>query len=155
MNRPDDTERERTVDHAGVVPVSVVVQFVVLTTSDAEEVETGATVWMSGATCVLASALASCCVSVDAEPKPARVPLVEVELPGETTRMLVPSWLIWSWTWARAPSPMPTVSTTAVMPMRIPSMVSADRRRWVRTASVAVSSVSRQVTSRPRARTVR
>ena len=37
------------------------------------------------------------------------------------------------------------MSTTAVMPMRMPSIVSAERRRWVRTASVAVRSVSRQV----------
>src|SRR5262245_43338307 len=81
MNRPDDTERERTVDQAGIVPVNVVVQFVEFTTSDADDVDTGATVWMSGATDGSANAVASCWVSVEADPNPPRAPVAEVELP--------------------------------------------------------------------------
>ena len=147
-NRPEVTPRERTADQLGVVPVRVVVQLVEPTTSDADVVDVGATDCTSGAVAGAARASASCCVSVDAEPKPPRVPVVEVELPGETTRMLVPSSLIWSCTLAFAPFPMPTVRTTAVMPMRMPSVVSAERSRCVRTASVAVRSVSRQVIGR-------
>ena len=109
-------------------------------------VDAGATVWTSGAAARRCSASASRTVSVDAEPKPPRTPVDDVELPGETTRTFVPSALIWSWTSARAPSPSPTVSTTAVMPIRIPSIVSSERRRWLRTASAAVRNVSRQLT---------
>src|SRR4249919_3152182 len=43
---------------------------------------------------------------------------------------------------------MPTVSTTALMPMRMPSIVSAERSRWVRTASNAERKVSRQLMPR-------
>ena len=136
--RPEVTDRERTVLQLGQVPVRVVVQFLDPLTSEAEVVEVGATVWMSGATDLASSASASWTVSVDAEPKPPRVPLLLVELPGETTSRLVPSSLIWACTLALAPWPRPTVSTTAVMPIRMPSMVRADRSRWVRTASVAV-----------------
>ncbi len=150
MNRPEVTPRERTSFQLGVVPVKVVVQLVDPFTSEADDVEVAATAWMSGATAFEASAAASCVVSVDAEPKPPRVPVELVLLPGEITRRFVPSSLIWSCTWARAPWPSPTVMTTAVMPMRIPSMVSAERSRWVRTASVAVRKVSRQLTTSPR-----
>ena len=77
--------------------------------------------------------------------------------PGEITSRLVPSSLIWSWTSALAPWPSPTVRTTAVIPMRMPSMVRAERSRWVRTASVAVRKVSRQLMPSPphRRRSVR
>jgi len=88
-------------------------------------------------------------LSVEAEPNPPRAPEVSVVLPGEITRRLVPSSLIWSCTCALAPRPSPTVSTTAVMPIRIPSIVSAERSLCVRTASVAVRSVSSQVTVPP------
>ena len=49
MKRPDVTPRERTSCQLGVVPVSVVVQFVVPLTSDADVVDTGATAATSGA----------------------------------------------------------------------------------------------------------
>ncbi len=58
--------------------------------------------------------------------------------PGETISRLLPSELIWSLTWAEAPWPSPTVSMTAAMPIRMPSMVRADRIRRVRIASSAV-----------------
>ena len=93
---------------------------------------------------------------VDADPKPPRRPvLASVVLPGEITSRLVPRALMLSRTSALAPSPRPTVSTTALMPMRMPSMVSAERRRWVRTASPAVRKVSRQFTvARPPVRSM-
>jgi len=84
---------------------------------------------MSGATTGLASAVASRVVSVDADPRPPRMPLVVVVLPGETMSRLLPSWLIWLRTCACAPWPRPTVSITAAMPIRMPSMVSPDRSR--------------------------
>ncbi len=149
-NRPDVTPRERTVFQLGVVPVSVVVQFVLPLTSDTDEVEVAATASMSGAAAFDERAAASCTVSVDAEPNPPRAPDVSVVLPGEITSRFVPSSLIWSWTCAFAPWPRPTVRTTAVMPIRMPSMVSAERSRCVRTASVAVRNVSRQFTMSPR-----
>src|SRR6478672_1328638 len=98
MNRPEVTPRERTTDQLGEVPVRVVVQFVEFSTRAADVVETGATDCTSGATERVASAVASCWVNVEADPKPPRVPVVEVELPGDTTRMFVPSSSIWSWT---------------------------------------------------------
>jgi hypothetical protein len=129
------------------VPVSVVVQFVDPARSDADVVETGAAACTSGAVTGEVNELASWRVKVDAEPNPPRVPELLVELPGDTTRTFVPSSLIWSCTLALAPAPRPTVSTTAVIPIRMPSIVSADRRRWVRTASAAVRIVSRHVTA--------
>ena len=45
--------------------------------------------------------------------------------PGETISRLVPSELIWALHLPAAPWPRPTVSTTAAMPIRMPSMVSA------------------------------
>jgi hypothetical protein len=146
MKRPVETPRERTSLQAGVVPVSVVVQFVDPARNAADVVDAGAAVCTSGAVTGELRAAASWRVKVDAEPNPPRVPEVLVELPGETTSTFVPSSLIWSWTLAFAPAPSPTVYTTAVIPIRMPSIVSAERRRWVRTASVAVRIVSRQVT---------
>ena len=151
MKRPDATPRERTVRQLTVVPVSVVVQLFDPAWSAADVAATGATAAMSGVAAPGRSAAASCSVKVEAEPNPPRVPDVVVELPGEITSTLVPSSLIWSWTFALAPWPIPTVSTTAVMPIRMPSIVNAERRRCVRTASVAVRNVSLQVTGpRPR-----
>lgn len=144
--RPLVTSRDRTVFQASVVPVSVVVQLVSPTISEAVEVAVPATATTSGAASSPASASTSAVVSVDAEPKPPRAPVLSVELPGEITSTLVPSSSIWSRTSALAPWPSPTVSTTAPMPMRMPSMVSAERSRWVRTASMLVPKVSRQVT---------
>ena len=122
---------------------------VVPLTSDADVVDTGATASMSGAAALDRSVSASCSVSVDADPNPPRTPADDVELPGEITSRLVPSALMSSCTWARAPWPMPTVSTTAVIPMRMPSIVSAERSRCERTASVAVWSTSRQFMQAP------
>ena len=50
----------------------------------------GATAVMSGATVCSASAVASPVVSVEAEPKPPRTPLLLVVLPGETMSRLLP-----------------------------------------------------------------
>ena len=88
--------RLRTCSHAGVVPATVVVQVLELMSSvrDADEDWTGATALMSGATVLEARAVASACVSVDAEPNPWRMPLEDVELPGETVSRLVPSELM-------------------------------------------------------------
>ena len=132
------------------MPVRVVVQLVSPAFIDTELVAVAVTASTSGATTSSASASASPIVRVDAVPKPPRMPESSVELPGDTTRTLVPSSSIWSWTSARAPRPMPTVRITAVIPIRIPSIVRADRRRWVRTASAAVKRVSRQFMPRPR-----
>src|SRR5664279_4623710 len=68
MNRPEVTPRERTTFQLGVVPVSVVVQLVDPLTSDTDDVEIGATAWMSGAAALDWSARASWTVNVDAEP---------------------------------------------------------------------------------------
>ena len=144
-NRPLVTARERTVCQLEVVPVSVVVQLVVPLVSDTLRVTVGATAWTSGALAVELRASASWMVRVDDVPNPPREPELLVELPGETTRMFVPSWLISDCTWACAPWPSPTERITAMMPIRMPSMVSADRSRCVRTASTAVRKVSRQV----------
>ena len=151
MNRPSAAPRDRVVCQLGVVPVRVVVQFapVVGLTSSADVVDTGLTASTSGAVTFEVRAAASACVKVVAVPKPPRPPVVLVELPGDTTSRFVPSSLIWSRTVAEAPCPMPTVSTTAVIPMRIPSIVSAERRRCDRTASMAVQKVSRHVTGGP------
>ena len=144
-NRPWVRLRARTGSQSGVVPTTFVVQFVVPAVSDCEPVTTGATLAMSGATTGLASAVASRVVRVDADPRPPRIPLVVVVLPGETMSRLLPSWLIWSRTWACAPWPSPTVSITAAMPIRMPSMVSDERIRRERMASRAVRNVSPQV----------
>ena len=146
------TARERTVDQDGVVPVSVVVQLVSPTVNDTWAVLVGATASMSGATSEDANASASPAVSVEDEPNPPRTPLLLVVLPGEITSTLVPSSLIWSRTSARAPFPSPTVRITAVMPIRMPSIVSAERRRCVRTASTAVRNVSLHVIASPAVR---
>ena len=58
-----------------------------------------------------------------------------VVLPGVTTSRLDPRALMALATFACAPWPRPTVSMTAAMPMRMPSMVSTDRIRRARIAS--------------------
>ena len=136
----------------GVVPVKVVVQFapVVGLTNSADVVDTGLTAATSGAVTFEVRAAASAWVKVETVPKPPRTPALLVELPGDTTSRFVPSSLIWSCTVAEDPCPMPTVSTTAVIPTRIPSIVSEERSRCDRTASIAVQNVSRQLTGGPR-----
>ena len=99
--------RPRTVSHEGSVPTTVVVQLVVPATrvSDCEVV--GATASMSGATVFDARAVASPTVRVEAEPKPPRMPELDVVLPGETVRRLEPSAVISELTCCWAPSPRP------------------------------------------------
>ena len=97
-NRPSATVRARTPSHDGVVPTTLVVQLVLPLTSDASVVETGATAAMSGAVVWSANATASRVVSVEAEPRPPRMPPVVVDEPGETISRLLPSELIWAFT---------------------------------------------------------
>ena len=143
-NRPSAVERARTPSQLGVVPTTLVVQLVLPLTSDVCALDTGATAAMSGAVGAVAKAAASRSVSVDAEPRPPRMPPIEVELPGETISRLLPSELIWALTCADAPCPRPTVSMTAAMPIRMPSIVRAERIRRVWIASKAVRPVSTQ-----------
>src|SRR6266536_4119771 len=80
-NRPLASVRPRTSCQDGVVPTTVVVQFVEPLTTDCEPCSTGATPATSGAAVCDDSAAASAVVSVDAEPKPPRSPPL-VALPG-------------------------------------------------------------------------
>src|SRR6476661_1173177 len=73
-NDPYAVVRERTSAHAAVVPTTVVVQDVEFAVNASEDCLTGATPAMSGATTGEASAVASSSVSVDADPKPPRIP---------------------------------------------------------------------------------
>ena len=85
-------------------------------------------------------------VSVEAEPKPPRTPVVLVVLPGETISRLLPSDRdLGAHLPAGALSPRPTVRITAAIPIRMPSMVSPERSRWLRMASQPVRSVSQPV----------
>src|SRR5450759_1882309 len=90
--RPSVRLRALTASQSGVVPTTLVVQFVLPAVNDCEPVTTGATRAMSGATTGLASALASRVVSVDADPRPPRIQLVLIELTGETMKRLLHRW---------------------------------------------------------------
>src|SRR5664280_195096 len=149
MNLPSVIDRPRTVSHEGSVPTTVVVQLVVPAARLSDTVEAGATALTSGATTFDERAAASPTVSVDAEPNPPRIPALEVVLPGVTVRRFEPSAEIWELTCCCAPSPSPTVRITAVMPIMMPSTVSAERRRWETTASSPVRKVSRTFIDRP------
>ena len=105
----------------------------------------GATALMSGATIGFDRAATSDVVSVDAVPSASRMPVLEVELPGEIVSTFEPSAVISEVTWPWAPSPNPTVRMTAAIPMRMPSTVSADRRRWLSTPLTPVRNVSSQL----------
>ena len=146
MNRPWVMERPRTVSHDGQVPTTVVVQLVVPATSDSDSEEVGATAPMSGATVLESSAVALARVSVDAVPNPPRIPELEVVLPGEMVNRFEPSAVISELTCCWAPSPRPTVRITAVIPIMMPSTVSAERSRWDTTASRPVRKVSTRFT---------
>ena len=146
--RPEDSVRARTLSQSGVVPTTELVQVVEPTVRTWEPVLTGATLPMSGATAGSAKALASAIVRVVAVPRPPRTPLV-VELPGETISKLLPRLLIWSSTACCAPGPSPTVRVTDAMPMKMPSTVSNERSRCVRTASSAIRQVSVHLMARP------
>ena len=89
MNRPSVIDRPRTVSHEGSVPTTVVVQLVDPATRFSSTVA-GATASMSGATTFDESAAASPTVRVDAEPKPPRMPELEVVLPGVTVSRFEP-----------------------------------------------------------------
>ena len=135
MNRPDERVRSRTESHDGVVPTTVVVQFVEPLTSDWLTLcNTGATPLTSGAAVFDDRAVASAMVSVDADPNPPRTPPL-VELPGETISRFPPSAASCLDTFCCAPCPSPTVRTTAAMPMRMPSAVRVERSLWARMES--------------------
>ena len=74
----------------------------------------GATALMSGATTGLDPApTTSDVVSVEAVPSASRMPVLEVELPGEMVSTFEPSAVISEVTWPWAPSPRPTVEDDA------------------------------------------
>src|SRR5882757_3809829 len=151
-NRPDSNVRPRTESHDAVVPTTVVVQFVAPLTSDWLLLcRMGATPLTSGADVLDVRAVESAMVSVDADPNPARTPPVD-ELPGDTISRLPPSEASCLDTCCCAPWPRPTVSTTAAMPIRMPSDVSIERSLWVRIASHPLRRMSDQVMRRARSR---
>ena len=143
--RPCAMARLRTCSQLGVEPTTEVVQFVDPATTVSTEVDTGATPTMSGATEWSASMAASPLVSVVADPRPPRTPEALVVLPGETMSRFDPSLPISSRTWSCAPWPRPTVSITAAIPMRIPSVVRTDLSRRAEMASSAARAVSAQL----------
>jgi len=140
-NRPSVTLRARTASQSGTVPTTSEVQVDSVDCSGARVVATGATATTSGTTDGSASTAASAGVSEDvvAAPRKPANPLVE---PGLTMIRLEPRelicWVIAAW----APWPSPTVSITAAIPIRMPSMVSAERSRRAFSASKAVRAVS-------------
>src|SRR5262245_3591575 len=85
-------------------------------------------------------AAASATVSVDAMPHPERTPFAVVA-PGKTIRRLFPRLWICCWTAASAPRPMLTMVITAATPMMMPSIVSAERSLFRRSARSAVTKV--------------
>ena len=97
----------------------------------------------SGATARSASMAASAVVSVETVPPPPRKPPLVVDELGVTMIMFEPSELICEVICACAPWPRPTVSMTAAMPIRMPSMVSSERIRRALSAETAVRMVSR------------
>ena len=68
---------------------------------------------------------------------------VVIVLPGLIARMLVPNWVNSLSTYCRVPSPMEVSRITEAMPIRMPSMVSAERSRWAATAFQASANSSR------------
>ena len=69
-------------------------------------------------------------VSVDADPKPPRIPPLSVLAPRRDDEQVGAELVdLVAAPRPRAPCPRPTVRMTAVMPMRMPSIVSAERRR--------------------------
>ena len=68
-------------------------------------------------------------VRVFAEPEPPRTPKLDVLLPGEIVRRLVPSAAMRELTESADAVPMPTVQITAATPKRMPSVVRIERRR--------------------------
>src|SRR6059058_5335620 len=97
-----------------------------------KEGATTCTAWISRA-----MAAASSSVSVNWVPRPRRAP-VEVTLPAVATMRLVPRLSIRSVTLACAPAPTPTMAITAPTPMMMPSIVSALRSLFTRSARTAI-----------------
>ena len=149
MNRPWVTVRPRTVSHFGVVPTTVDVQVFEPANRFSGDATVGATAWTSGATVFDDKAVTSASVRVWAEPNPPWKPVDEVALPGDTVSRLVPRALISEVTLSWAPCPRPTVRMTAAIPIMMPSTVSVDRSRWVRTASNPVRRISSQLIGLP------
>ena len=147
-NRPSARVRARTSTQAGRVPFTWVEVSAVPYWTVAAEVMIGATPATSGA--IAGSAITSASERVNPpEPEPDN-PLDSPPLPpGITIRRLEPSLLISLPICSRAPSPRPTVSMTAAMPMRMPSMVSSERMRRPLRASQAVRKVSVHVIAPP------
>ena len=126
------------------MPTTVDVQVVEADCNDPDNDDVGATAATSGAIAGSASIAASAVVRVEAElPAPRKLLEVFEEL-GVTTIRFEPSELIWDVIDACAPWPRPTVSMTAAMPIRMPSMVSSERRRRALRAEMAVRTVSVQ-----------
>src|SRR5262249_7955122 len=73
-------------------------------------------------------------------PQPERTPFAVVA-PGTTIRRLFPRLWICCWTAASAPRPMLTMVITAATPMMMPSIVSAERSLFRRSARSAVTKV--------------
>ena len=97
-------------------------------------------------------ASASATVSVDALPEPARTPLVVVA-PGSTMSRFVPRLSICALTAAFAPWPTATIVISAATPMKIPSIVRAERillRDSARPAASSAMRVKDHVSSKPR-----
>ena len=130
----------------GVEPCTEVVHVLEPAVRVSDDEVMGATALTSGATVGLESAATSDTVRVDAVPSAWRMPVLDVELPGVIVSTLEPSAVISEVTWPWAPSPRPTVRMTAAMPMRMPSTVSAERSRWLRTPLTPVRNVSSQLT---------
>ena len=109
------------------MPTTVDVQVVVDDCSEPDTDDVGATAATSGATAGSASIAASAVVRVDTAPPPPRKPPLEFDELGVTMIMFEPRELICEVIAADAPCPRPTVSMTAAIPIRMPSMVSSGR----------------------------
>ena len=125
---PASMLRALATSHAGVLPLTVVLQLEELLTIVSRAWTTGATAWMSGALALSASPVASLMVSVLALPAPPKMPPALV-LPGVMVSRLVPRAAIWELTWSDDAWPMPTVQMTAATPKRMPRVVRIERSR--------------------------
>ena len=145
--------RARTASQLGLVPTTLVVQFVEAAVNVAEVDVVGATAAMSGATVFDAERVsASAVVRVDAEPNPPRTPPLLVELPGEMINRLLPSELMRGADVALRALAEADGEDHPAIPMRMPSTVSPERNRCSRTASNPVRNVSNQLTGRSSSR---
>ena len=95
-----------------------------------------------------AMARASSSVSVCAAPMPSRTPLAVVE-PGSTRIRFEPRFFSWSRTRSCAPAPIEIIAITAATPMIMPSIVSAVRSLFTRSAFSATRSTISAFTRPP------